>query len=73
MPNLRTAAVAVQVLAASGIPTRGSGVYAQTRGPRFEARANKWLAQVGDVVGMTGAHETTLCTEAELRYVMLHG
>ncbi len=37
-----------------------SGVYVQTRGPRFETRAEvRFLATLGDVVGMTGADEAT--------------
>lgn len=37
-------------------------VYVQTRGPRFETPAEvRFLATLGDVVGMTGAHEACRC------------
>jgi len=43
-------------------------VYVQTRGPRFETKAEiRILRQWGDVVGMTLAHEADLCAEAGLR------
>ena len=45
------------------------GVYAQTRGPRFETPAEvRALAQVADVVGMTLAAETVLAREASLAH-----
>jgi 5'-methylthioinosine phosphorylase len=45
------------------------GVYAQTRGPRFETPAEvRALARVADVVGMTLAAETVLAREAGLAY-----
>jgi hypothetical protein len=49
------------------------GVYAQTRGPRFETRAEiRALAQLGgSVVGMTCVHEATLCKEAKLPYAVV--
>lgn len=44
-------------------------VYVQTRGPRFETKAEiRLLRQWGDVVGMTLAHEADLCAEAGLGY-----
>ncbi len=44
-------------------------VYVQTRGPRFETKAEiRILQHWGDVVGMTAAHEADLCTELGLRY-----
>jgi 5'-methylthioadenosine phosphorylase len=44
-------------------------VYVQTRGPRFETKAEiRIIAQWGDVVGMTAAHEADLCTELGLNY-----
>lgn len=47
----------------------GELVYVQTRGPRFETKAEiRVLRQWGDVVGMTMAHEADLCTELGLRY-----
>lgn len=51
---------------------REKGVYAETRGPRFETRAEiLLLADYADVVGMTAASEATLCQEAGLRYAVL--
>ena len=44
-------------------------VYVQTRGPRFETKAEiRVIRPWGDVVGMTAAHEADLCTELGLRY-----
>lgn len=43
--------------------------YVQTRGPRFETKAEiRIIRHWGDVVGMTLAHEADLCTELGLRY-----
>jgi 5'-methylthioadenosine phosphorylase len=45
------------------------GVYAQTRGPRFETPAEvRGLVRVADVVGMTLAAETVLAREAGLAH-----
>jgi len=47
-------------------------IYVQTRGPRFETRAEiQIMKKWGDVVGMTAAHEADLCREAGLRYNLL--
>ena len=44
-------------------------VYVQTRGPRFETKAEiQIIKHWGDVVGMTAAHEADLCGEIGLRY-----
>ncbi len=44
-------------------------VYVQTRGPRFETKAEiRLLSQWGDVIGMTAAHEADLCREIGLHY-----
>jgi len=46
--------------------------YVQTRGPRFETKAEiQVIKGWGDVVGMTAAHEADLCREAGLRYNLL--
>jgi len=43
--------------------------YVQTRGPRFETKAEiQIIKHWGDVVGMTAAHEADLCREIGLRY-----
>ena len=48
------------------------GVYVETRGPRLETRAEiRWLATLGDIIGMTAASEATLFQERDLRYAML--
>lgn len=58
--------------AATDGPVEDGGVYAETRGPRFETRAEiRLLADYADVVGMTAASEATLCQEAGLRYAVL--
>lgn len=50
-------------------PIVDGGVYAQTRGPRFETRAEvRALAQVGDLVGMTIAAECVLTKEIGIAY-----
>ncbi len=48
------------------------GVYAETRGPRFETRAEvRALARDASVVGMTAASEATLFQERGLGYACL--
>lgn len=55
--------------AATATPIIDGGVYAQTRGPRFETPAEvRALAGVADVVGMTVASEAILATEIGLPY-----
>jgi 5'-methylthioadenosine phosphorylase len=47
-------------------------IYVQTRGPRFETKAEiQVIKGWGDVVGMTAAHEADLCRELGLRYNLL--
>lgn len=69
-PDLRA------LLVAAAGDTRGpvvdGGVYAETRGPRFETRAEvRLLADYADVVGMTAAAEATILQEAGRRYAVL--
>jgi 5'-methylthioadenosine phosphorylase len=46
---------------------RDRGVYVQTRGPRFETKAEiTVLSQYADLVGMTMASEATLCSEIDI-------
>jgi len=48
------------------------GIYAQTRGPRFESPAEvRMLAHHADLVGMTVASECILAGEAGLTYAAL--
>ncbi len=50
-------------------PIIDGGVYTQTRGPRFETRAEvRALALVGDLVGMTIAAECILTKEVGIAY-----
>ena len=56
----------------SGVPARARAVYAQTRGPRLETRAEiRLLSDYADVVGMTMASEATLAAEADVGYACL--
>jgi 5'-methylthioadenosine phosphorylase len=51
---------------------RDGGVYVETRGPRFETRAEiRLLADYADVVGMTGASEATLLQEKGIAPALL--
>ena len=53
----------------ASVEVKSGGVYAQTRGPRLETKAEvTMLASFADLVGMTLASEATLCREAGLRY-----
>jgi 5'-methylthioadenosine phosphorylase len=56
----------------SGFSARARAVYAQTRGPRLETKAEiRMLSDYADVVGMTMASEATLAAEAGLGYACL--
>jgi len=56
----------------AGVPARARAVYAQTRGPRLETKAEiRLLSDYADVVGMTMASEATLAAEADLGYACL--
>ena len=58
--------------AATTTPIIDGGVYAQTRGPRFETPAEvRALARVADLVGMTVASECILATEVGLPYAAI--
>lgn len=49
------------------------GVYFQTKGPRFETRAEiRILSRFADVVGMTMANEATLADELGLEYISVY-
>jgi 5'-methylthioadenosine phosphorylase len=53
-------------------PVRDGGVYAETRGPRFETRAEiRLLADYADYIGMTAASEATLLQERGIGYAVL--
>jgi 5'-methylthioadenosine phosphorylase len=58
--------------AQSEAPFADDGVYAQTRGPRFETPSEvRALAGAADLVGMTLAAETVLAGEAGLAYAAI--
>lgn len=68
---VRAARAAVGRTADAGALTEG-GVYAETRGPRFETRAEiRLLAEHARVVGMTAASEATLFQERGIGYAVL--
>jgi 5'-methylthioadenosine phosphorylase len=56
----------------AGVAFSQEGVYIQTIGPRLETKAEiAMLKNFGHVVGMTMAHEATLCQEAGLAYASI--
>lgn len=58
-----------RLLAGFGPAVATGKVYVQTRGPRFETKAEiRVLRSWGDVVGMTMASEADLCQEAAIGY-----
>ena len=55
-----------------GVGLVKEGVYVNTKGPRFETKAEiRFMATYADVIGMTGAHEATLSGELGIPYAML--
>ncbi len=69
-PTLRRAFVDA-LTGASITPTATTGVYVQTRGPRFETPAEIRFIQrtaVGDVIGMTAGSEATVAAELKMPY-----
>jgi 5'-methylthioadenosine phosphorylase len=53
-------------------PVHDGGAYAETRGPRFETRAEvRLLADYAHVIGMTAASEATLLQERGISYAVL--
>lgn len=66
-PDMRRAIVAV--IRKAGVRVYSRAVYAQTRGPRLETKAEiRLLRAYADVVGMTMASEATLAAELGLAY-----
>ena len=69
-PDLRK--IILNVARASGLNPIDTGIYVQTRSPRFETKAEiKFLQAAGDVVGMTMADEATIGQELDLPYASL--
>jgi purine nucleoside phosphorylase len=55
-----------------GVTFAQEGIYIQTIGPRLETKAEiAMMRGFGDVVGMTMAHEATLCQEVGLAYASI--
>ncbi len=64
--------IIITELAFADIEFIDGGVYAQTRGPRFETRAEiGWLSDYAHFVGMTCASELTIASELQLPYALL--
>lgn len=64
--------VLIDAAARTGARLVTKGVYVQTIGPRLETRAEiSMLKRFGDVVGMTMAHEATLCQEMGIPYASI--
>jgi purine nucleoside phosphorylase len=62
----------IRAAAGSGVNAVHEGIYIQTIGPRLETKAEIALLRgFGDVVGMTMAHEATLCQEVGLAYASI--
>jgi 5'-methylthioadenosine phosphorylase len=62
----------IQGAEGAGVAFAKEGVYIQTIGPRLETRAEiAMLRNFGHVVGMTMAHEATLCQEVGLAYASI--
>jgi 5'-methylthioadenosine phosphorylase len=66
-------AALLSLLRGAGFSVLDTGVYTQTQGPRFEtpAEIRSLALQGGDIVGMTCAHEMTLCKELGLPYAVV--
>jgi purine nucleoside phosphorylase len=62
----------IRAASGSGVNVAHKGIYIQTIGPRLETKAEiVMLRGFGDVVGMTMAHEATLCQELGLAYASI--
>jgi purine nucleoside phosphorylase len=60
------------IRAAAGADFAPEAIYIQTIGPRLETKAEiAMMRGFGDVVGMTMAHEATLCQEVGLAYASI--
>lgn len=59
-------------LRGAGLHPSGHGTYVNTRGPRFETKSEiRQMAALGDVVGMTAAHECVACNEVGIPFAGL--
>ncbi len=68
----RTRRTILAVARKVGVVAHGKAVYAQTRGPRLETKAEiRLLRDYADLVGMTMASEATLAAELGIPYASL--
>ncbi len=69
-PRLRK--ILIKILRELKFNFKSRGIYFQTRGPRYETRAEiNLIKNFADVVGMTMANESTLARELDLEYAAL--
>jgi purine nucleoside phosphorylase len=62
----------IRAASGTGVNIAHEGIYIQTIGPRLETKAEiAMLRGFGDVVGMTMAHEATLCQEGGVAYASI--
>lgn len=62
----------LEITRAAGFHPAPTGTYVNASGPRFETKAEiRQMATVGQVVGMTAAHEATAAAEVGLPYALL--
>jgi 5'-methylthioadenosine phosphorylase len=62
----------IRAAAGIGVNVAQEGIYIQTIGPRLETKAEiTMLKNFGHVVGMTMAHEATLCQEVGVAYACI--
>ena len=74
MPHLSQGLRSLLLSVASDLDIKAvdGGVYVNSAGPRFETKAEiRVMAEAGNVVGMTAAHEASACQEVGLPYAML--
>jgi len=65
-------AVLVRAAVEASVSFVERGIYVQTIGPRLETKAEiAMMSHFGDLVGMTMAHEATLCQERAMAYASL--
>jgi purine nucleoside phosphorylase len=70
--DVRLRELLIEAAAKTGAAHTAAGVYVQTSGPRLETKAEiAMLKNFGLVVGMTMAHEATLCQEVGLAYASI--
>lgn len=64
--------ICVQILKELNLNFKSEGIYVQTRGPRFETKAEvNLLKDYADIVGMTLSSEATIAKELGLKYASI--